>query len=397
MFLDRLARLNPALAAEAVRLHQGGSLLANTYLIDGDAISRNAAAISDAASRHGLQVYAMTKQFGRNPDATGAVVEGGIRRAVAVDIQCLEALRKGRLAVGHAGHLVQPYRGAEDAVLAAGPEVVTVFNLDVARRIGAAAVRANREQAVLLRVTKPGDFFYFGQNGGFDLDGIESSAAALDSIDGIRVAGVTSFPVLVADFTRGRMVPTPNFETVRTAANRLRHAGFDIDQVNAPGNVAVATIPRLAAGGATHVEPGHSLQGTSPAQLLDPSSPEIPAVVYVTEVGHIEGDVAYIFAGGIYIGSTLGEYTLRAFCGRDERALDRVFEVEAPLGALHYYVRLRSVGGHDVRVGDTVVFCFRAQAFMTRARTQTVLGLSQGRSELGGRYDIEARLVDGVS
>ena len=48
-------------------------------------------------------------------------------------------------------------------------------------------------------------------------------------------------------------------------------------------------------------------------------------------------------------------------------------------------------------VGDTVVCCFRPQAFVTRGRTQAISGLRGGELFLGGRYDEEARLVEGRS
>ena len=141
----------------------------------------------------------MTKQFGRNPDACDAIVDAGIPATVAVDIQCMEAVQRTRMRIGHVGHLVQPHRGAEDAVIAAGPEVVTVFHEAIAERLGAAAVRARAEQAVLLRVVAPGDRFYFGHGGGFPLDGIEATRRRVDAIPGLRVAGVTTFPAILAE------------------------------------------------------------------------------------------------------------------------------------------------------------------------------------------------------
>ena len=54
MFLDRLLRLNPELARVAVRLHQSGDVLANTYLLDLDAIRANVGRIRAAADSAGL-------------------------------------------------------------------------------------------------------------------------------------------------------------------------------------------------------------------------------------------------------------------------------------------------------------------------------------------------------
>jgi len=398
VFLDRLAQLNPGLARSAVLLHQAGGVRANTYLLDIDGFGRNSRTLQSAAASVGLKVYAMTKQFGRNPDACAAIYGGGVEAAVAVDIQCMEAVQRGPLGIGHVGHLVQPHAGTEDVVIAAEPEVVTVFAVEIAERVAAAAVRAGREQAVLLRVIAPGDFFYFGHGGGFELDTIEQAASRIERIVGVRVAGVTTFPCLLADPVARTVAPTANFSTLRRAADRLRAAGFDIEQVNAPGTTSARTMELLAWGGATHVEPGNAFHGTTPTNVVDPSAPEIPAIVYVSEISHFEGHDAYVFGAGLYIDRVLGNYQLRAMCGRDESALERVYEAEIiPDGAISYYAKLHLPRGHDVRIGDTVIFCFRPQTFVTRGRTQAVFGIAAGTAAAGQVYDNEARLVTGVS
>ncbi len=398
MFLDLLRARNPALARAGVRLHQGRSVRAGTYLLDVDTMAANARILRQVADANGLGLYFMSKQFGRNPDACRAISAAGIEAAVAVDIQCMEAVQRSGTRIGHVGHLVQPHRGAENAVIAANPEVVTVFSLDVAERLAAASVRAGRTQPVLLRVIAPGDRFYFGHGGGFALAEIVSDARRIDHLPGLRVEGVTTFPCMLPDPETGTVRPTTNFTTLRTAADRLRAAGFEIGQVNAPGTNSAATMAALAAGGATHAEPGSALHGTTPMDIWDPDAPEAPAIVLVSEVSHLEGDDAYVFAAGIYIDKVAGEYGLRALCGRDDSIVDRVFPVElAPDGAIHYYGKLHLPGGHDVRVGDTVVFCFRPQVFVTRGRTRAVFEPGSDTPRLGVAYDAEARPVEGVS
>lgn len=398
MFIDRLRELDPGLVLAAVRLHQAGELRANTYLLDLDAMAANVRAIRAAADAAGLALYAMTKQFGRNPDACRAIAANGIDAAVAVDVQCMEAVGRSGMRMGHVGHLVQPERGTEDAVIAARPEVVTVFHPAVAQRVGVAAVRAGIVQDVLLRVVAPGDRFYFGHGGGFALDDVESSARLIDAIPGLHVAGVTTFPAIMADATERRIVPTPNFTTLRRAADRLRAAGFDIVQVNAPGTTSSGTMALLAAGGATHAEPGNGLHGTTALMLFAPDAPEVPAIVLVSEVSHFDGDDAYVFGAGLYVDKVLGEYGMRALCGRDERILVRAYPVEmAPDGAIHYCAKLHLPRRHDVRVGDTVVFCFRPQAFVTRARTCSISGIRSGSPRLGDVHDVEARRVAGAA
>ena len=100
MFIDRARRHNPGLLMAAVALHQGGALAANTYLIDTDAVAANVRAIRAAADAAGLHLYAMTKQFGRNPEVCDAIVDAGIPATVAVDIQCMEAVQRSRMRIG---------------------------------------------------------------------------------------------------------------------------------------------------------------------------------------------------------------------------------------------------------------------------------------------------------
>ena len=84
MFLDVLRRRNPRLIEQAIALHQAGQhpgeLLCHRPRrgrseCPGDRAPR--------PTRHGLKVFAMTKQMGRNGDFCRAVVRGGIGEVVA--------------------------------------------------------------------------------------------------------------------------------------------------------------------------------------------------------------------------------------------------------------------------------------------------------------------------
>ena len=55
----------------------------------------------------------------------------------------------------------------------------------------------------------------------------------------------------------------------------------------------------LAEFGATHVEPGSCLTGQTPLHAVS-DEPELPAMVYVSEISHLDGDTAYSLAGGLY-------------------------------------------------------------------------------------------------
>jgi len=291
---------------------------------------------------------------------------------------------------------VQTHRGTEAAVIEANPEVVTLFSIEAAIRLAQAARQLGREQAALLRVQAPGDTFYFAHGGGFPLAEIESAAAEIQRLGRLTVAGVTTFPCLLADPVTRTVEPTRNLATLIEASVRLDAAGYPIWQVNAPGTTSAQTMARLAAAGATHVEPGNALHGTTPEHIFDPDAPELPAIVLVSEVSHLDGDDAYIFGAGYYVDGVLGAYQLRAAIGHDASLVERVLDVDtASDGAIHYYCIARSARQAGVRVGDTAVFCFRPQTFVTRARTQAVAGLHTGADPvLRPSYDQEARPVD---
>src|SRR5262245_2647736 len=128
MFLDVLRHRNPRLIEAAIRLHQEGRLPANAYVIDTDAVEANARTIRETADRHGLKVFAMTKQMGRNASFCEAVRRGGIDEAVAVDMECARATHRAGLGLGHLGHLVQVPRAEAAAAARMKPRYWTVFN-----------------------------------------------------------------------------------------------------------------------------------------------------------------------------------------------------------------------------------------------------------------------------
>jgi len=72
MFLEPLLRRNRAFVDAAVELHRSGSLPANSFVLDLDAVRANTAVLRAEADRLGLELFAMTKQVGRNPAFLGS-------------------------------------------------------------------------------------------------------------------------------------------------------------------------------------------------------------------------------------------------------------------------------------------------------------------------------------
>jgi predicted amino acid racemase len=394
MFLDLIRRRNPTLIEQAIALHQAGQLPANTYVIDLDAVERNARHISRIAQRLGLKVFAMTKQIGRNNACCKAIARGGIAKAVAVDMECARATRRAGLGLGHIGHLVQVPRFEAETAASLLPDYWTVFNLEKARESGSAAAKTKRTQPLIARIVGEGDRFYRGHEGGFGAGDILAVADALDAVAGARFAGITTFPSQLFDHASGKVKPTPNLGTVRRAAEALAKAGRTQIEVNTPGTTSSEILPLLAEAGATQVEPGHGLTGTTPLHLVE-DLPETPAIVYLSEVSHLFGGEAFCFGGGLYVDPVFPDYQVKAIVSRDsDIASSATLPVEMPAtSSIDYYGMIDATGSAKPRVGDSVVFGFRPQAFVTRAYVAGVQGLSTGHPNVEALCDSHGRPV----
>jgi len=383
MFLDVLRRRNPRLIDAAITLHQRGELPANCYVLDLDSITNNARSITAEAQRLGLTAFAMTKQVGRNPDLCRALIGGGLDTAVAVDMRCAQATARAGMRLGHLGHLVQVPRHEADAAARMRPAYWTVFSLDKAAEAAAAAHRAGVEQPMLARIHATGDEFYSGHEGGFAAEDIVEVAKRIDALPGAGFAGITTFPALLFDPDTAAVRQTHNLSTLRRAAEVLRTAGRHDVQINGPGTTSTAALAGLAAAGVTQVEPGHALTGTTPWHALA-ELPEVPAICYLTEISHHHGGRAYCFGGGLYVDPVFPPYQVRAVVGRDPSSVVTLDATLPPPAAIDYYGQLDLAGPRAATVGDSVVFGFRAQAFVTRAYTAGISGLSAGAPAVAG-------------
>jgi predicted amino acid racemase len=378
VFLDALLRRNPAFVSAAIALQQEGAIPAAAYVLDLDAVERNAGLIAAEAGRLGLEAFAMTKQVGRHPALIDAVRRGGIEAGVAVDMGCVRALRDAGMPLGHVGHLVQVPRHDAAEAAAAAPANWTVFDEVKAAEAAAAARSHGREQALLARLVAPGDTFYTGHEGGFAAADVLAVADALDRLDGARFGGITTFPALLYDHDRRSVAPTPNLATLERAAERLRDAGRTGVRLNAPGTTASGVLAMLAAAGATQVEPGHGLTGTTPQHAVR-DEPELPAALYIGEISHHHAGRAYCYGGGLYVDPVFPPYQVQALVARDGdlAAAVRVDADIPPPAAIDYYGMLHEPPG-GLPAGASAVFGFRIQAFHTRAPVVAVAGVAAG-------------------
>ncbi len=193
---------------------------------------------------------------------------------------------------------------------------------------------------------------------------------------------MTCYPCFTWDEARAEYVPTSNLASVLSAADTLRAAGYEMSQINAPGNTSLSLLPLLARYGATHGEPGHALTGTTPEQGLGKSEEE-PAVVYVSEVSMVlPSGQAQIYGGGLYARG----HAKAALVGG---SVDEVLQSQPvpvafpPAQYIDYQCLLDAPAVRaPVHTGDTVLLSFRFQLFVLRSYRAIVDQNSSGEWEL---------------
>ena len=396
MFLDSLLTRNRAFLEAAVQLHQDNLIPANSYVLDLDAVASNARLLTAEAHRRQLKVYAMSKQVGRAAAALRVITDAGADGYVAVDMACARPIVANGHKVGNLGHLVQVPRAEADEAAGLAPEYWTIFSRNKAVEASRAVSAGGGAQQVLLRIWDHGDVFYPGHEGGFHLQELSKAIDFVNGLDGLRFAGLTTFPALLYDSAAGQVNPTPNVETLaRGVEAALDHLGSDFSiEVNAPGTTSTVVLDLLADIGATQVEPGHGLTGTTPLHAVA-DLPEQPAVLYLTEVAHIHQGVPLCFGGGFYVDPVFDPYQTKvvAATGPEDVAQPSVpIDMPDPAG-IDYYARLHPPEGRSLREGDTVIAGFRIQAFVTRAWVAGIAGVSLGNPRVVGIWNVEGAPV----
>jgi predicted amino acid racemase len=375
-----------------VALHQQDLVPANSYVLDLDAIQENSELIARHAAAHRLQAFAMTKQIGRNPPALRAIAAGGIERFAAVDVTCARAIHATSQRIGNVGHLVQIPKREIAEIGRYDPLYWTVFSYEQAAAISRFrnALGAS-PQALLLRVRDPADIVVESQ-AGWTASELPDVLEDINRLPGVRVAGVTAFPALTIHERTGKPVVSPNLRTATGAAATLARLGIRHPEINAPGHNAASTLQLLSSYGVTQVEPGHALTGTTPLKP-DTDIAERPAIVYVTEVSHVAAGNSYCFGGGLYVCGGARDRTLRGLIGRDAEEIfsQRITAVVPAPPGIDFYARLFPEQPLTIRPGDTVIFAFRPQAFVTRAYVAPLTGLAQDRARVEGIWTVEGQ------
>ncbi len=387
MFLQKLLEDNRPLAQVAFQWQQDGTILPDTYLLDLDQIRQNGRVMMESGKKNGVQLYFMLKQLGRNPLVAKALMEEGFAGAVCVDYREALTMVENGIPLGNVGHLVQVPQALVRRIVAARPQVITVYSLEKAQQIGAAAQELGLVQPIQLRVLGRGDMLYSGQYGGFALETLGETVTALEAVQGVRIAGVCSFPCFLFDEKANDILPTPNMETVQQAAQLLRARGYTGLQLNMPSATCTHSIPMIAAAGGTHGEPGHGLTGTTPYHAEHPEAAEKTAYVYVSEISHAVGDSSFCFGGGHYRRGHL-QNALVGTCLEDAALVPAVPPTDE---SIDYHFELKN----RCKVGECALMCFRTQMFVTRSEIAVVEGLHSAKPRLAGIYDVNGRRLRG--
>lgn len=383
MFLEMTQQRNPRLIEVSLELHQQGVISPNTYVLDLDTVKENAETLAQEAKKQDIDLFFMTKQFGRNPVVAKAIVEAGIEKAVAVDPWEALRLSKNGIKIGHVGHLVQIPKRMIPTILKLDPDFVTVFSYENAKNLSDVAIEMGKKQKILLRIANDGDFIYNGQKGGFTLLQLSQDLKRLEELEGVVIAGLTSFPCILIQGDAPTV--TPNVQSMKKAKAMLVERGHKNLQMNMPSATSVASMQLLKENGATQGEPGHALTGTTPLHATKHLE-EKPAMIYVSEVSHVYRDQAYVFGGGFYPRS----HMQAALIGSSINHLEKVSIIENDPATIDYYGTLNT---DNVKIGDTAIFAFRTQIFVTHAHIAIVKNLSSS-PELVGIYDAVGNLVN---
>ena len=378
MFVNTLLRNNRALLDSSFTLLRDKLIQPDTYVIDVDCLRQNAAHIQHTAVNHGIELYYMTKQFGRNPYIASELDKIGYAGAVAVDWREALALHSGGARIAHLGHLVQPPASMLQQLLALLPDVITVYSLDMARAINAAAEAIGRRQKLLLKIIEAGDVVYPGQEGGISLSQATKTAECINSLSNVVVEGITAFPCFLFDGADA-IAPTNNMHTLIAAASVLRANGIPINQINTPSANCSAMLALMAQMGSTHAEPGHALMGTTPLHAVR-EQPERVAMLYMSEVSHNHLDKAYCFGGGYYRRGNMQQAVID-----DGGSYKKVSTGIVNAEAIDYYLQLHT----HAPIGTPVALCFRTQVFVTRSQVAVVEGISAGAPRIVGIYDAQ--------
>lgn len=384
MFLNQCLQNNSKLIEFAFHAHQQGLILPDTYLLDLDTITENGKRMLNVARQNEVKLFFMLKQLGRNPVVARRLMELGFAGCVAVDYKEALVMIENGIRLGNVGHLVQTPKAALKKIIAAHPEVMTVYSLEKIEEIDQAAAELNCVQPLMIRITDDDASLYSGQVAGFSSRQLPEILEKVQTLKHVRIGGVTVFPALLYSEKNQTIEPTSNVNGLLRAIAYLKDKVSGELLINIPSATCCASIPTIRQLGGNNGEPGHGLTGTTPLHKAS-CEPENIGYLYVSEISHNYKDKAYCFGGGHYRRGHMAHVLV----GRD-LAHAQQFNIQAPDDdSIDYHFEI----DHNCTVSDTALMCFRAQIFTTRSHVAIVEGLGQGHPRISGIFDSQGREI----
>ena len=327
-----------------------------------------------------------------------------------MDMEGVMNLHRYRFPIAHVGHYGQiPVSEIEYVLRKIQPRFITVFSVEKAKQISTVASQLGIKQRLLIKVLDDPRLEALPTGGGFAEDEVLDATKLINRMDNVKVVGVTTYPAFYYSIFDKIYRVSDNFKTMVKVAHRMeKELGVQVEQVNAPGRNCVGTMELTAEGGATVVEPGQSFIGTLPNHAFEDDSPELPAVVYVTEVSHHFNGHALAYGDSYMATAVIGslkndimyEYVY-ACVGSDPDSLpSQPLVIARPQDFWHsdlgWSMYCSLMPKTKVNVGDTVVFGFRPMIYRTvRGRVAVVAGVQTGKPRLLGLFDRTGVLLEG--
>ena len=377
MLLDQTENRNKKLLEASFYFHQKGAIRPDSYLIDMDTLLENARKILAEAKKHGISLYFMLKQLGRNPYIAKKLIQLGYSGAVVVDYKEARIMMNHKIPIGNIGHLVQIPTAMIEAVILYRPEIITVYSLEKIKQINVVCEKHNLIQSLMIRVYDKKDKLYSGQEAGFYLHELPNMINEIKKLKSVKINGITAFPTFLYQKETDSIEPTSNMLTVLKAKKIFEDHDMNIKQLNFPSATCYSSLEKIAAFGGTHGEPGHGLSGTTPLHAVS-SQVEIPCVVYVSEISHNFNKQAYCYGGGHYRRS----HMKKAYVGRQLQGAKQMQFISPDDEAIDYHLVLDK----EAKVGDSVITAFRFQIFVTRSDVVLIEGLHNEKKEKILRY-----------
>ncbi len=382
MFLENVFKNNEELIDIAVKLHVKGEILPNTYVIDLDAVESNSKLIKEKSDSLGLEVFAMTKQIGRNEEVCKSIVAGGIDNFVVVDYEEAITLIDNGFKIGNVGHIVQMPRKVIPKILKSNPKYITVYSYENAKEISESAenIDIKKPFEILLKLVDKNSA-YRGQEGGIRKEEIIETYRKIKKLKNIKVVGITAFPCFLYNKEDGKIEETKNMEIIKIGKEILEKEGADIKVVNTPSSNMYSTLEYIKKIGGTQIEPGHALTGTTPMHK-EGNEVEKPAIVYVSEISHFSNEKeAHFYGGGLYQRGNIE----KALVGSSvEQLKENKVIASVDTNNIDYYGKIKNF--KNIKVGDTVIMSFRAQIFTARSTVVTVSGISSNKPKVTGVF-----------